>query len=91
MTKENYHPNAYLPNIKNVKRGLCTRTLILSVLENGSGDAKTIGDKAQLHYGVVLHHLKLLKTVGIVEPRMGNKPRVWGLTGVGQRRLVNSR
>lgn len=90
MAKKNCHPNAYLSNIRNVQRGLRTRTLILNVLENGAGDPKTIGGKAQLHYRVVIHHLRLLKTAGIVEQKMGNRPRVWRLTGVGQKRLVNS-
>jgi predicted transcriptional regulator len=44
--------------------------------------------EAGMHYGVVMHHLKLLEAEGIVE-RKGNKPRVWSLTGLGQKRLEN--
>jgi DNA-binding transcriptional ArsR family regulator len=89
MVKQNCHPNAYLSNIKNVKRGLIARTKILDVLEKTSGDSKAIGNEAALPYGVVMHHLKLLGKEGIVH-RKGIKPCIWTITGVGQKRLVNS-
>lgn len=89
MSREAYHPKAYLSNIKNIKLGLRARTKLLNILENGSFDAKTIGEETGMHYGVVVHHLKLLKTQGIVERKQG-KPYIWMLTGLGQRRLVNS-
>jgi DNA-binding transcriptional ArsR family regulator len=89
MVKETYHPNAYLSSIKNVKRGLKARTRVLSVLERHSVDAKTVGSEAGMPYTVVMHHLKLLKSEGIVE-RKGDKPYLWLLTGLGQKRLVNS-
>jgi hypothetical protein len=89
MVKQNYHPNAYLSNIKNVKRGLIARTKLLNVLEKTSGDAKAIGNEAALPYGVAMHHLKLLGKEGIVR-RKDSKPCVWTITGVGQKRLVNS-
>ena len=90
MVKETYHPNAYLTDIRNIKQGLKTRTLILNALEKCFGDARTIGNEVQLHYGVVTHHLRLLRTAGIVEQKTSRKPTVWGLTGVGQKRLMNS-
>jgi DNA-binding transcriptional ArsR family regulator len=87
--KETYHPNAYLTNIKNIKRGLRARTRILDVLEKLSGDAKTVAREAGMSYGVVMHHLRLLETEGIVHHN-GGKPYVWVLTGLGQKRLVDS-
>jgi len=89
MVKETYHPNAYLTNIRNIKQGLRTRTQILNVLEKRFGDARSIGNETQLHYGVVTHHLRLLRIAGIVEQKVSRKPAVWGPTGVGQKRLVN--
>jgi predicted transcriptional regulator len=89
MVKEIFHPNAYLSNIKNVKRGLRARTKILNALEKTSGDAKAIGKEAALPYGVAMHHLKLLGKEGIVH-RKDSKPCVWAITGIGQKRLVNS-
>ncbi|MGC8895254.1 MAG: ArsR family transcriptional regulator [Candidatus Bathyarchaeia archaeon] len=88
MLKEAYHPNAYLSNIKNIKLGLRARTKILSVLDKGSTDAKTIAKETGMRYGVAMHHLRLLEAEGIVE-RKGSKPHVWAVTGLGQKRLVN--
>jgi len=62
---------------------------VLNVLERHSVDAKTTGSEAGIPYAVAMHHLKLLKSEGIVE-RKGDKPYVWVLTGLGQKRLLNS-
>ena len=88
MLKEIYHPNAYLTTVRNVSLGLRARTKILNVLERFSGDASRISNEAAVRYGVVMHHLKLLQSEGIVRRESG-KPSVWALTGAGQKRLVN--
>jgi DNA-binding transcriptional ArsR family regulator len=88
MLKEAYHPNAYLSNIKNIKLGLQTRSKILSILDKGSADAKTIAKETGMRYSVIMHHLRLLEAEGIVE-RKGSKPHTWAVTGLGQKRLVN--
>lgn len=87
MLKGPYHPKAYLTNVKNIKRGLYARTKILNVLDKGSANAKTIAEQTGMHYNVVVHHLRLLETEGIVERKRG-RPNVWALTGLGQRRLI---
>ncbi|MGA3191221.1 MAG: hypothetical protein ABSD73_01755 [Candidatus Bathyarchaeia archaeon] len=86
MLKETYHPNAYLASIRNMKLGLRARTRILNVLERLSGDANKVAKESGLRYGVAMHHLKLLAAEGIVERKSG-RPYVWGLTGLGQKRL----
>jgi predicted transcriptional regulator len=86
MLKETYHPNAHLARIKNTKLGLRARTRVLNVLEKLSGDAKEVAKESGLRYAVIMHHLKLLAAEGIVE-RKGSRPYVWGLTGMGQKRL----
>ncbi|MGQ9544389.1 MAG: ArsR family transcriptional regulator [Candidatus Bathycorpusculaceae bacterium] len=88
MLKEAYHPNAYLANIKNIRLGLSARTKILNVLDKGSANVKTIAKETGMLYGVIMHHLRLLEAEGIVK-RKGSKPYVWGVTGLGQKRLVN--
>lgn len=88
MLKEAYHPNAYLSNIKNIKLGLRARSKILSVLDKGSADAKTIAKETGMRYSVAMHHLRLLEAEGIVE-RKGSRPHTWAVTGLGQRRLVD--
>jgi predicted transcriptional regulator len=90
MLKETYHPNAYLASIRNMKLGLRARTKILNALEKLSGDAKEVAKESGLCYGVVMHHLKLLAAEDIVQ-RKGSRPYVWGLTGMGQKRLETSR
>jgi predicted ArsR family transcriptional regulator len=86
MPKGAYHPDAYLSKIKNVRQGLRARTRVLAALEKHSADAKTVASEAEMHYGVAMHHLKLLEAEEIVQ-REGGKPHVWALTGVGQKRL----
>jgi len=86
MVKEVYHPNAYLADFRNVKPGLRARTHVLNALEKFSADAKTIAEHKGLSYGVVMHHLKLLETRGLVQ-RKGRRPSIWKLTGLGQKRL----
>ena len=86
MSKEAYHPNAYLIDFRNVRLGLRARTRILNALEKNSADAKTIVKQTGLTYGVVIHHLKLSEAKGIVQ-RKGSRPAVWALTGLGQKRL----
>lgn len=86
MPREVYHRNAYLVDFRNVKRGLRARTHVLNALEKVSADAKTIAKHAGLHYGVVMHHLKLLEARGLVQ-RKGQRPSIWKLTGLGQKRL----
>jgi DNA-binding transcriptional ArsR family regulator len=88
IIKEAYHPKAYLSNIKNIKLGLRARTRILNALEANSSEARIIAKATGMRYGVVLHHLRLLESEGIIE-RKGKKPHTWTLTGLGQKRLVN--
>jgi len=77
-----------LERVKNVKRGLKTRTKILNALEKRVSDATAIAKEKSLSYGVVMHHLRLLKKEGIVN-RKGKRPYFWVLTGLGQKRLVS--
>ena len=80
------HPNAYLKNIRNVRCGLVARTKILALLEKQGFNASKIAQESALSYGVVMHHLRLLKNEGTVE-RKGNRRYVWLATGLGQKRL----
>jgi predicted Rossmann fold nucleotide-binding protein DprA/Smf involved in DNA uptake len=89
MFKEAYHPNAYLSDIRNIKRGLRARTKVLNILGERSVEAKVIAKETGMLYGVVMHHLRLLEAERIVE-RKGSKPHVWVLTGIGQKRLMNA-
>jgi predicted ArsR family transcriptional regulator len=78
-----------LTDIRNTKLGLRARTRLLNILENTAGNARSLAEKAGLHYTVAMHHLKLLENEGIVQ-RGKRKAYVWSLTGMGQKRLIGS-
>jgi predicted ArsR family transcriptional regulator len=86
MAKLGYHPQAYLSRKRNVRRGLISRTQILTVLENRGDNAQTVAKETKLNYGVVLHHLRLLEAEGYVS-RRNKRPIHWNMTGLGQQRL----
>ena len=85
--KENYHPNAYLQHVRNVKSGLKARTKILVSLEIQPDSATNLAAKASSSYEVVIHHLRLLEDEGTVS-RRGKRPSIWTTTGLGQKRLT---
>ncbi len=76
-----------MQQIKNIRNGLKARTVLLNLLETRISDASSIAKETSLSYGVVAHHLKLLEKENTVL-RKGNRPYVWELTGLGQKRLV---
>ncbi|KPV61552.1 MAG: hypothetical protein AOA65_2369 [Candidatus Bathyarchaeota archaeon BA1] len=88
MSKQAYHPKAFLSLKKNVRLGLITRTRIILLLERRVSNAKTIAQETGLSYTTVLRHLHLLENENIFM-RKGSKPYLWELTGAGQQRLTN--
>ncbi len=90
MAKRAYHPNSYLAKTKNVRQGLISRTTILLVLEKENISTRTISEKSELSYSVVLHHLHLLEDEMIVAIVRKGKPFIWALTGLGQKSLSGS-
>ena len=72
--------------MRNVRSGLKARTKILVLLDTLCFDASKIAKETALSYGVVMHHLRLLKNEGTVE-RKGDRRYVWLSTGLGQKRL----
>jgi DNA-binding transcriptional ArsR family regulator len=86
--KDNYHPNAYMDCMKNVKSGLMARTKILDFLEKQPFSAGGIAQDTRMSYASVMHHLRLLEVEGKA-CRKGQRPCIWKLTGLGQSRLVS--
>jgi len=58
----------------------------LVLLDTQVFSAAKIAAASELHYNVVMYHLKLLKNEGTVERRGANR-YVWLPTGLGQKRL----
>ncbi len=87
MPRGSYDPNAYLTSVRNTKRGLKTRSSIIQGMQRVSCNAKALAAEVEMPYGVVMHHLRLLRAEGVVT-RQGSRPFVWVLSGFGQKRLV---
>jgi predicted transcriptional regulator len=89
LRREVFHPKAFLSEKRNVRLGLTARTSIIKVLENGESNARAIANLANLHYNVVVHHLRLLETEKVTVCKSDKRPFLWKLTGAGQQRLIN--
>ncbi|MGQ9544095.1 MAG: winged helix-turn-helix domain-containing protein [Candidatus Bathyarchaeia archaeon] len=81
------HPKAYLPNRRNMERGLISRTKILESIEVKAGCISEISESTGLSYASVTYHLRMLRAEGIVEP-IGKRPFLWKLTSLGQQKLL---
>lgn len=90
MFRGSYNPNAYLAHKRNVRLGLVARSKILQSIERNALTIKNISGVTGLNYAVVLYHLKLLEEEKIVVRKSVKPPYFWGLTGLGQRRLIES-
>lgn len=89
--KQVFHPKAFLSRKRNVRLGLVARTRVLLVLEKQDSNVRGITSLSGLKYNVAAHHLRLLEAERVVDRKSEKKPYVWGLTGAGQQRLVNSK
>ena len=87
MAKTAFNPNAYLREIKNVRRGLVARSRILEALEGISATAGALAKETALSYRVILHHLWLLEAENIVLCKTSKRTYYWALTGGGQQQL----
>jgi len=81
-----YHPNAYIKEKRNTKRGLSVRTCILETIEKKAKTARELASECEISYYSCIYHLKVLKSEKIVE-RSDKRPYKWKITGCGQRRL----
>ena len=90
VLKQVFHPRAFLSHKRNVRLGLAARTKILQVLEKKENDVRGVMTSTGLSYNVVVHHLRLLGSEGVVVKKGEKKPYAWQLTGVGQQRLAIS-
>lgn len=82
-----YHPRAYISGIRNVNRGLASRSKILEALEKGKVRLIEISEKSGLTESCVSHHLKLLLKQRVVSSVAVGRSNRWTLTRYGQERL----
>jgi predicted transcriptional regulator len=89
MFKDSYHPRAFLSKTRNVKKGLVTRTKIISTLDQLQCTTRVINEKTGIHYSSILHHLHLMENEHIIV-RNNKRPYIWKLTGLGQKKLTET-
>ncbi len=75
--------------MRNVSRGLESRTKILGVMEKGKTHVREIGEKAGLSSGCVAYHLKLLLKQRVVAVTHSGRAARWTLTKYGQEKLFS--
>ena len=73
--------------MRNVSRGLESRTKILDVMEKGKTHVQDISEKAGLGTACVSYHLKLLLKQRIVTMSKSGRAGRWLLTKYGQEKL----
>ncbi len=85
-----YHPRAYLSGMRNVSRGLASRTKILETMELGKTRISEISEKSKLGSACVSYHLKLmLLHQKIVRVDQTGREGRWTLTKYGQEKLFS--
>lgn len=75
--------------MRNVTRGLESRTKILNQMEKGKTEIAEIGEKAGLSPSCVGYHLKLLKKQRVVSKTKSGRAGRWSLTKYGQEKLFS--
>jgi predicted transcriptional regulator len=73
--------------MRNVSRGLESRTKILEIMEKNRTSVKEIGEKAGLSTSCVAYHLKLLLKQRVVAMTQSGRAGRWTLTKYGQEKL----
>lgn len=73
--------------MRNVSRGLDSRTKILEAMEKGKKDVRDISEKSGLSVNRVAYHLKLMLTHRIVVVQRIGRVGRWTETKYGQERL----
>jgi DNA-binding transcriptional ArsR family regulator len=82
-------PRAYLRTIQNVHPGVISRTRVIRALGDDWKSATKISRETGLSYKVVTYHMRLMENEKVVAHR-SQRPRLWGLTGLGQQRIIDS-
>ena len=76
--------------MRNVSRGLSSRTKIIEIMEKGKNSIPDISEKAGLSQSCVGHHLRLLLKQKVVTVAQSGRAGRWTLTKYGQEKLFSS-
>lgn len=83
-----YHPRAYVSGMRNISRGLASRTKIIQAMEQGKAHVPDISDRSKLGKACVSYHLKLLLKRKVVSLTQTGRTGRWTLTKYGQEKLA---
>jgi len=83
-----YHPRAYVSGMRNVSRGLVSRTKIIQAMEQGKAHVPDISERSKLGKACVSYHLKLLLRRRVVSLTQTGRTGWWTLTKYGQEKLA---
>ncbi|MEM0329124.1 MAG: winged helix-turn-helix domain-containing protein [Nitrososphaerota archaeon] len=78
---------AYLRGLRNVRRGLLTRSKIIDALSRKASTISQIAEEIGLSKSAVRRHLKNMLAEGIVEKLRFKGKILWKLSGSGQLNL----
>jgi len=81
------YPRAYLRRIKNVKRGVSTRSKIIDALKQRPLTINELAELIELSPSTIRRHLRNMSREGIVSKFKSEGKRLWRLTGIGQTAL----
>ncbi|MEM1948412.1 MAG: winged helix-turn-helix domain-containing protein [Candidatus Caldarchaeum sp.] len=81
------NPRAYLTTVKNVRRGLETRSMLIEALEREVLSAAEISKRTGIPLHRVRYHLRMLKKDRVVVKVGKGRNAKWRLTGMGQTSL----
>ena len=81
------YPRAYLRRIKNVKRGVSTRSRIIDALKQKPLTVSELAELMELSPSTIRRHLRNMSREGIVLKFKSERKRLWKLTGIGQTAL----
>jgi predicted transcriptional regulator len=76
--------------MRNVSRGLASRTKIIEIMERGKNNILEISEKTGLSQSCVGYHLKLLLKQRVVTVVQLGRVGRWTLTKYGQEKLFSS-
>lgn len=80
-------PRSYISAVRNVAKGVQTRTMIIRRLERKMATAREIAESIGRSYTATLEQLRKMERSGVVA-RLRGRPSLWRLTGRGQQKLT---
>ena len=76
--------------MRNVSRGLASRTKIIEIMEKGKSNIPDMSEKTGLSQSCIAYHLKLLLKQRVVVVAQSGRVGRWTMTKYGQEKLFSS-